>query len=403
MKILFISTLWDEKGTGGRESYARQLASHLKEDNEIVVVNTHRRPRTQVLFKEGIKFYKVFHYNILFYEDYYLRSLELSAFTKALWHLIDTFNILSAFRVLTIIKKEKPDVIHIQDIKGFSTLLCLLLGFFKKNVVLTLHAYEFLCIAGVFLCPMTQWEICKKDAIICKLYRFLKRIMISSSIHTVIAPSKFILEMHKKYGFFQHSKTAVIPNFVDIKPMHLVKSRNEDTFNLLYIGRLCKDKGTDILIMAFKELQEDFLRLHIVGIGPEEAALKNLARTDKRIVFHGTVEHEEVENFYKIAHLVIVPSIWYENCPMVILESFSYAVPVIGSRIGGIPEFIEEVETGLTFNPGDVSDLRQKIQFLLHNRTRIEELGIKVQKLVEENLNFDKHYERLKATYETVK
>lgn len=365
MKICYISTLWDEKGTGGRESYAKQLAYCLKENNEIVVINTHRRLKSSIIYKDRIKFYKIFHFNILFYEDYYLRSSKLNFFIKALWHFIDTFNFFTAFKVLKIIKNEKFDIIHIHGIKGFSTIICLFSRLFNKKVIFSLHSYEFLCIAGVFLCPLTQWGICKRETSICKLYRFLKKIMVSY-VPVVIAPSKFILEKYKEYGFFKNSRYKIVPNFIEgVLPVLPSKLDNKDSFLLLYVGRLCKDKGVDILIESFKLIKANSTYLHIIGTGPDNDLLKESAENDERIIFHGYLNYEELKQFYRKADVVVVPSIWYEVFGIVIIEAFSFGVPAIGSRIGGIPEVIQDGFNGFLFSPGNKEELKDKMEIFI--------------------------------------
>lgn len=85
--------------------------------------------------------------------------------------------------------------------------------------------------------------------------------------------------------------------------------------------------------------------------------------------------------------MLIFPSIWYENCPLVIHEAFLAGIPVIASRLGSIPEFIHDGKNGLLFNPGDSADLAEKLKTIITNPGLIERLanGIKRVKTISED------------------
>ena len=95
----------------------------------------------------------------------------------------------------------------------------------------------------------------------------------------------------------------------------------------------------------------------------------------------------------------VLPSECYENNPRSVLESFALGKPVIGARIGGVPELVKDNETGLTFEAGDAEDLRAKIEFLLNSPGRIVEMGKNARKFVEEELNAEKYYNKLVSIY----
>ena len=99
---------------------------------------------------------------------------------------------------------------------------------------------------------------------------------------------------------------------------------------------------------------------------------------------------------------VVIPSQWYENCPMTVLEAFAAGKPVIGSNIGGIPELINENIDGFTFQPGNSDELSEKIQWVWDNRSKTKEMGLQGRKKVEEKFNAEMHYEGLMAIYKEV-
>ncbi|GAH67801.1 unnamed protein product, partial [marine sediment metagenome] len=99
------------------------------------------------------------------------------------------------------------------------------------------------------------------------------------------------------------------------------------------------------------------------------------AGDDKRIKFYGFLQHQQLKELYKKANLLIVPSICYDNSPTVIYESFSFGVPVIGSRIGGIPELVKEGYNGFLFEAGNVEELGSVIKKLTTNTSQLRRLS----------------------------
>ena len=95
----------------------------------------------------------------------------------------------------------------------------------------------------------------------------------------------------------------------------------------------------------------------------------------------------------------ILPSEWYENCPLSILELMAIGKPTVGARIGGIPELIEDGEDGLLFESGNADDLAEKLNYLLEKRSRCVEMGSVARRKVVSDYNSDTHYERVSNVY----
>ncbi|MFC2161880.1 glycosyltransferase, partial [Acidobacteriota bacterium] len=100
---------------------------------------------------------------------------------------------------------------------------------------------------------------------------------------------------------------------------------------------------------------------------------------------------------------IVIPSECYENNPRSVIEAFALGKPAIGARIGGIPELVRNHETGLTFESGNVEDLREKISDLLNNPDKIVDMGKNARAFVERELNAEKHYQRLMEIYKQAK
>jgi glycosyltransferase involved in cell wall biosynthesis len=141
-----------------------------------------------------------------------------------------------------------------------------------------------------------------------------------------------------------------------------------DRFVALVVAFLIPLKGVDVALRAVAELPED-VELWVAGGGPEEAALRGLARSlgvEGRVRFLGP--QSRVEPFMQAADFLICPSVWGEAAGLVNLEAPSCGLPVVASRAGGIPEFIEEGRNGFLFPPGDHRALAQRLHCLIEDR-----------------------------------
>lgn len=174
----------------------------------------------------------------------------------------------------------------------------------------------------------------------------------------VAVPSRF-LEKFVEWGW-PREKLIYIPNYVDVSKFEpLYQPGNY----LLYFGRLAPEKGVGTLIRAAAKAG---VPLKIVGTGPVEAEVKAIsAQVGGEADFLGYRTGNELHDLVRGARAVVLPSEWYENAPMSVLESYALGKPVIGARIGGIPEMIVENETGWTFESQNVDDLAACLQAVM--------------------------------------
>lgn len=369
MKICIICRLFNPYIIGGGEIVVERLAIALGKDNEVFVISTKPFDGLNSLFpkKEIYKNLRIYRfYPLNLYNTYFTKKRKIPLMIKIIWHMIDLFNLHTFWAILNILKKEKPDIIHTQGLEGLSFSVFWVAKFLKIPLVHTLHSYHLLCPYANLICPYTKFNICKNRPFPCKIYSLFKKLIINSIPKIIIGPSKFVIDIHKRYSFFKKISTQIIPNFIEIQNKEIVFNKiNKETLDVLYIGRLSKEKGVDILIGAFKSIKEGFCRLHIVGDGPEKRKLEILVAEDKRIKFYGMKNLSEVKEFYLFCDLLVMPSICYESFALVVLEAFSFGIPVIGSRIGAISELIENGYNGFLFIPRDKEELQQKIQIFI--------------------------------------
>ena len=174
---------------------------------------------------------------------------------------------------------------------------------------------------------------------------------------------------------------------------------------IVYFGRLSYEKGIDTLIDAFQKLNPP-IDLYIIGrsYDGEEERLKRLIvpHVRDRIHFLGFQSGQTLMRWIAEALFSVVPSRWYDNAPISTYESFMNGTPVLASRIGGIPEQIEEGVTGRLFEPDSCGDLAQKMDEMLSNRDQLLQMGIEGQAYVKKTLLINDQMDSLMNLFETV-
>ena len=120
-------------------------------------------------------------------------------------------------------------------------------------------------------------------------------------------------------------------------------------------------------------------------------------------VFYGQVDSDEIAEAYRGARFLVIPSEWFEGCPLVILEAMSFGLPVIASRIGGLPELVDEGVTGMLFEPGNSADLAEKMGVLWWDPELCQSMGDAGRRKAVEHFNEKDYWLRLKGIYETTR
>lgn len=184
-----------------------------------------------------------------------------------------------------------------------------------------------------------------------------------------VSPSRFLVSELKERGL-EVGRFIHIPNGMD--PVTR-KTRGKKSGPLIfgYLGNMHRKKGVHVLLEAFRgELGE---RLVIRGFSGDEA-LRDFRK--RYPFFKGTLEifSSDIQSFYDNVDVIVVPSIWYENQPTVIMEAFNFQKPVICSDTGGMPEMVADKRWGLLFKKGDSEDLRQKVMWMIDNPDEVDKM-----------------------------
>jgi len=174
---------------------------------------------------------------------------------------------------------------------------------------------------------------------------------------------------------------------------------------MVYFGRISYEKGLDTLIGAFQKLNPP-TDLYIIGrsYDGEAERLKAIIQphAQNRIHFIGFQTGQTLAKWIAEALFSVVPSRWYDNAPLSIYESFLNGTPVLASRIGGIPEQVQEGVTGHLFEPDSCDDMAQKMGKMLSDREKLVQMGIAGQSYVKDNLSIKDQMNSLMNLFDTV-
>ncbi len=282
-------------------------------------------------------------------------------------------------KVDALIRLVSPDVCHAHNV--YHHLSPSVLAAVKRSgvpLVMTLHDLKLACPAYSMLSRGEVCERCRNGGLFhVALRRCMKGslpisvlVMAESYLHRLldsyvgtvdrfIVPSRFYLRKLAEWGF-GGEQFRYVPNFVDASR---TRPALDPGSRFVYFGRLSREKGLDTLVRAAARAR---VGIDLIGTGPELERLEALAaRTGADVRCRGFLSGDALESAIAEARAVVLPSEWYENAPLSVLEAYALGKPVIASRIGGLPELVEHDETGWLFEAGDADALAA---LLLHVR-----------------------------------
>lgn len=326
----------------------------------------------------------------------------------------------AAKKIEQLILDEKPDLAHIHLMWGQITpSIFPILKKYHIPVLFTVHDYRIVCPAYTFrdgkghICEACRGKNFYKcfTHTCCKGSKLMSAVMAAEQyfrnaffnptryIDGFIYVSNFAKDIQEKYMPSLKSKPSIILYNFSTSISDNSKLMPADRY-YLYFGRLSYEKGVRTLLGAFKDLPQ--CKLKVVGTGPKEAELRAFADNEKmqNVEFLGYKQGEELADLVRNAYFVIVPSEWYENNPMTIIEAYSVGTPVIGARIGGIPEIVVNGQTGFQFESGNVVDLKNTVlrSDVLDGKTYTE-FSQGTINFANENLSKDSYWKKLIEFY----
>lgn len=177
---------------------------------------------------------------------------------------------------------------------------------------------------------------------------------------------------------------------------HLV----DEKFVVLLVGQLIPEKGASVAIRALQSLPESVI-LWIVGDGPQRAQLAALTESlglGARVTLFGA--QWNVEPFMQAADCLICPSVWGEGVGLVNLEGMASGLPVVASRVGGIPEHVTHDQSGLLVEPGDPAQLAENIGRLLDDSALVRRFGEQARREAVDRFSIERRIPEYVRAYE---
>ena len=275
---------------------------------------------------------------------------------------------------IRILDDFNPHIVHLHNIHSYlSPVLAKLAKRHGCRVVWTLHDYKLVCPSYACLLngkPCEQCighgkmhvlkNRCMKGSLAASALAYIEarkwnRNVLERYTDAFICPSHFMAGKMRKDGFNQE-KIHVVCNHIDSEKLALfnsLSSSREDYY--AYVGRLSAEKGVETLLNVASKLP---YTLKVAGDGPLKEELEQ--HSNSNILFLGHQNAEQVAELLSKAHFSVVPSEWYENNPLSVIESLCAGTPVVGARTGGIPELLDK-SSGITFMPGISEELTTAI------------------------------------------
>ena len=344
MKILMVNKFLYPRG--GCETYMLKLSEELKaKGHEIEFFGMYDEKNTVGNSKN-------------------LYTTNMDFHSKGLSRLLYPFKIIYSFeaarKIGKVLDSFKPDIVHMNNI-NFQLTPSIIYAIKKRNIPLvqTVHDYQMIC-PNHLLYSIKETKTCERcindSKLNCLKYNCIHGSRVKSLIGTIEAKLYWVLKTYKKVDLYvcpskflenkllsassiYSGKTFVVHNFIEKKPMP-EKTDTEKPY-VAFASRLSVEKGVGILAKAAKLLPD--ITFKIAGTGPDDECLKNIPNVNML----GFLTGDELISLIANAKVMILPSVWYENCPLNILETHAFGVPVITMNSGGMAELVEDGKTGL--------------------------------------------------------
>ncbi len=321
----------------------------------------------------------------------------------------------SRYAVSKLLATFRPDVVHVHN-----TFLMISPSVYEPcveaqvPVLQTLQNYRLLCPAALFFrdghrCEECTdhgllrgvWHGCYRDsrpstaAVALMLQTHRRRRTWQDKVSGYVVATEFARQKFIEGGL-PAEKIHVKPNFVDPDP----GERSAPGRYALFVGRLAPEKGLSTLLAAWRRLNAP-IPLVIAGDGPLRASLEAEAALNhvSPITFRGRLNADATRAAMKQAAFLVVPSLWYEGFPMVMVESMACGTPVFGSRLGAMEEVIADGRTGLHFRPGDPADLAAKCEWAWSHPEQVAAMGRQARRQYEQQYRPERNYSILMDIY----
>lgn len=381
MKICIISAILPPYNRGGAESVAYAAMKAFPE-HEVFAISAEPFQSWRSIFGrwdnlsiEANRSFKIFRFAPLnLFSVFYIARHGTIA--RLFWHGLDMFNLNTYFMVRRVLRREKPDLILTHNLKGLGYTIPTAIRHsasdeYRPRWLHTIHDLGAIHPTGLKIYGQENSFMQTMP-----LVRFYTRLnaWLFGSPDVIVSPSEFLLNEYQQSGFFAKSKSAIVRNPVDDQA--IPAKRDGAGFHFLYIGQLEPYKGIGLLLKVWRTFMEKYsdAELVIAGDGSLKSEVEEATKTLPGVRYVSFLTSEERNKILSNTHFLILSSLAYENSPTSIGESFMAGVPVIASRIGGIPELIKDEINGFLFTPANPSALLSAMErAVLANYRQLQE------------------------------
>jgi len=332
------------------------------------------------------------------------RRVQLSSWQQWLYRRYRHLFPLYDRRVATLLRQISPDLVHVHN----RPLLALTLKTWFPELPVLLHLHNSYHILGKRERPAPYTPM---------------------PVEALVACSRFILEQERERLGTGARAHVVIPNGVDVAAFRPRWERGEEAYGVreyygledepvvLYAGKIRESKGVGVLLDSMERVWDRHPRAVLVLVGGTEFGRGRIhretpffkqfreqaARATGRIIFTGFVPHENMALTYLLGDIFVAPSQKEEGMPMVLLEASACGLPLVATRLGGIPEVVQEGHNGLLLDrPQDFEELAGKINTLIDNPDFCRRLGSQARETAQKHFSWSHIAQKQEAVYDEV-
>jgi glycosyltransferase involved in cell wall biosynthesis len=359
MRILMINSLYPPIAVGGAERSVCLLAEALaRSGDQVVVVSLHPEPKETVQTQNGVRVYR------LPMDNHYWPfhgGEKPGKVARLWWHMNEACNLRAAERVGRILDLERPDVVHSNNLCGFSVAVWREVKKRKIRLVHTLRDYYLLCSRSALF---REGSVCIQRCRDCKALTANRR-PATHLVDAVVSISEYVLKRHTESNYFPGAPSAVIYNSGVTDAIPSPKNNGKDTLIFGCIGRLEDEKGIRVVLEATERLSFANWRLRIAGVGLDSYVDSLKERfTDPRIEWLG---FSSPQHFYASIDVTIVSSVWPEPLSRAVIETFASGKSAICAQSGGIPEIANMGRVVATYSAKDCRLLAEVMDEAMRN------------------------------------
>lgn len=370
MRVAVATFLFDHGPGGGAAAVARWLVDALLGEGEkVTVLTTHRDGHPQVERKGPLEIVRLPPRNL-----YWIGEKDSQpSWKRVLWQLREIANPGLARLVERSLATSSPDLLHAHKLRGLSS------GLWTaahragvRRIVQTCHDYELMSPQGALEGRVGRAAAEGKFPLSAYAAR---RATSSRRVRIATAPCRYTLDRLLEAGLFPNARTEVIPNTHGDSAADVRRRRDAGRgprrpgpVRILFLGRLEPNKGIGRLCEIASEVPE--LEVDVAGDGSLATSLRERWSEVERFRFHGHVDETVRTHLLRDADVLAVPSSYPEIAPLVVAEAHARGVPVLATRVGGLPEAVSDGNTGWLVPDGDNEALRHRLERLADNPER---------------------------------